>query len=143
MRIRTRNILLLTFLFMAFAISGCKLKGSQDNNAGNEIWSEPGGVGAEKQPIVVSLVELKGGAYVGRVALYVPTNLMNAEVTVNGSRDGISVAHSPDEDLLTIDMNAAPDWDDVTISFESGGSSLAICTIRVKESVYPSGDCSW
>jgi hypothetical protein len=143
MRIRERTFLLLTLLLTTLAISGCKLRGSQDTSGSNEIWSEPGGVGAEKQPIIVSLVELKGGAYVGRVALYVPTSLMNAEVTVNESREGISVEHSPGEDLLTIDMNAAPDWDDVDISFESGGSRLATCTIRVKGSVYPSGDCSW
>jgi hypothetical protein len=143
MQIRTRTILLLTLFLMTLAMSGCKLKGSQDNSGSNEIWADSGGVGAEKQSIVVSLVELKGGAYLGRVALYVPASLMNAEVTVNGSSDSITVEHIPEQNLLTIDMSAAPDWDNVDISFKSSGSSLATCTIRVKGSVYPSGDCSW
>jgi hypothetical protein len=97
----------------------------------------------EKKDIIVSIVELQSGAYVSKVVLFLPDELFDSEVHVNGNQEKIIVAWEPADKSVTIHLFSLPEVSRAEITFKSGDLLLATCVIAVEGSISPSGDCGW
>jgi len=96
-----------------------------------------------KSRIVVSMVELSEGAYLSTVTLFVPAELLEAEVFVNGEKDALLVVNDPTAGTMTLSLFAMQPTSQANITFVTGDELLASCTIEVNQSIEISGDCGW
>lgn len=119
---------------------------AEENSAGApaDPWEDPGNVGTvEKKDIIVSIVELQSGAYVSKVVLFLPDELFDTEIYVNGNQDKIIVVWEPADKSVSIHLFSLPEASKAEITFKSGDLLLATCVITMQDSVLPSGDCGW
>ncbi|MCJ7622433.1 MAG: hypothetical protein MUO76_02940 [Anaerolineaceae bacterium] len=97
----------------------------------------------EKKDIIVSVVELQGGAYISKVVLFLPDDLFDTNVSVNGNQDKIIVVWEPADKSVSIHLFSMPEVSNAEITFTSDDTLLAACVITMEDSIIPSGDCSW
>jgi hypothetical protein len=107
------------------------------------LWQEELLVTVEKSRIVISMVEFSDGIYISTITMFVPPELLDAEVSVNGEKDALLVVKDPAANTLKLSLFAMQPASQVSITFVVGDELLATCNVAVADAVQLSGDCGW
>lgn len=110
---------------------------------GDDLMDIDAVVTVVKSRIVVSMVELNEGAYLSTVTLFVPPELLDADIFVNGEKDALLVVNDPAAGTMKLSLFAMDPTSKADITFIKGEELLASCSLEVGDTIQISGDCGW